>query len=441
MFSSQLHATRELLPVAGLDRLAEHLPMAWIDQALSATGTASIRRRRLPAEQVVWLVIALALYRHQSMPEVLATLDLALPSATEQPVSKSAVTQARQRLGASPLAYLFDQSARAWCRQDAEHHAWQGLSLWAMDGTTFRTPDSADNRAHFGAQAYASGKVASYPQVRAVSVTAIPTHLVSDIAFGEYGQNEMLYAKTLIDGIADHSLTVFDRGFLCAEILLGLTMAGEQRHYLIPAKSNTKWEVLSGHADDCLVRLRVSPQARAKAPELPAHWTARAVRMVSANGKERILLTSLLDRQRFPAPALAECYRRRWEIETSYRELKQSLLGDALTLRSQQPTGIAQEIWGALIAYNLVRLEMDKAALQAHVEPTDLSFLRALHILQHEMIWAVGMAPGKLPAHLVRLRTQLQFAIVEKRRGRQCPRIVKALPKRYTVRFLRKDLN
>ena len=99
MLSSQLHATTEILPVAGLDRLAEHLPMAWIEQALSATGTASIRRRRLPAEQVVWLVIALALYRHQSMPEVLATLDLALPSATEQPVSKSAVTQARQRLG------------------------------------------------------------------------------------------------------------------------------------------------------------------------------------------------------------------------------------------------------------------------------------------------------------------------------------------------------
>lgn len=141
------------------------------------------------------------------------------------------------------------------------------------------------------------------------------------------------------------------------------------------------------------------------------------------------------------AEALAECYRRRWEIETSYRELKQSMLGEALTLRSQQPEGIEQEIWGALIAYNLVRLEMAKAAIEAKVEPTDLSFLRALHILQHEMIWAVGMAPGKLPAHLVRLRTQMQFAIVEKRRGRQCPRIVKALPKRYTVRYLKKDLN
>ena len=283
--------------------------------------------------------------------------------------------------------------------------------------------------------------MASYPQVRAVSITAIPTHLVSDIAFGTYAQNEMLYAKTLVGRIADHSLTVFDRGFLCAEILLGLTQGGQERHYLIPAKSNTKWEVLSGSADDCLVRMRVSPQARAKAPELPEHWTARAVRMVSANGKQRVLLTSLLDRRRFKAEALAECYRRRWEIETSYRELKQSMLGEALTLRSQQPEGIEQEIWGALIAYNLVRLEMAKAAIEAKVEPTDLSFLRALHILQHEMIWAVGMAPGKLPAHLVRLRTQMQFAIVEKRRGRQCPRIVKALPKRYTVRYLKKDLN
>ena len=311
-----------------------------------------------------------------------------------------------------------------------------------MDGTTFRAPDSAENRAHFGAQAYASGKVASYPQVRAVSVTAIPTHLVSDIAFGQYGQNEMLYAKTLVERIADHSLTVFDRGFLCAEILLGLTMAGEAAS--LPDSRQVQHEVgACSPAPQMMVscacgfRRKRVPRRR----HLPEHWTARAVRMVSANGKERMLLTSLLDRRRFKAEDLAECYRRRWEIETSYRELKQSMLGDALTLRSQQPEGIAQEIWGALMAYNLVRLEMAKAAIQAKVEPTDMSFLRALHILQNEMIWAVGMAPGRLPAHLLRLRIQLQFAIVEKRRGRQCPRVVKALPKRYTVQYLKKNLN
>ena len=380
--------------MVGLGRLAEHLPLEWIERALEATGTASIRQRRLPAEQVVWVVIALALYRHQSMVEVLATLDLALPCASEQTVRKSAVTQARQQLGAAPLERLFGETARAWCRQDAERHAWKGLSLWAMDGTTFRTPDSSDNRTHFGAQSYASAKIASYPQVRAVSVTAIPAHLVADLAFGAYSQNEMLYAKTLVERIADPSLTVFERGFLSAEILLGLTRPASSRHYLIPAKSNTKWEVRSGTADDGVVRMRVSPQARAKAPKLPEYWTARAVRTVSRQGKSRILLTSLLDRQRFTPGDLADCY-----------------------------------------------LEMAKAAIEAKVEPTDRSFLRALHIFQHEMLWAVGMGPGKLPKHLLRLRTQLQFALVQKRRGRESPRVVKARPARYSVRYLKKDLN
>ncbi len=54
-------------PAADLSRLAEHLPYEWIEHAVAATGAASIRRRRLPAEQVVWLVIALAIYRHWSI--------------------------------------------------------------------------------------------------------------------------------------------------------------------------------------------------------------------------------------------------------------------------------------------------------------------------------------------------------------------------------------
>lgn len=441
MLSSHLHATTDVLPLAGLERLAEHLPPAWIDEALSATGTASIRRRRLPAEQVVWLVIALALYRHQSMSEVLETLDLALPHADRLFVSKSAITQARQRLGQSPLAQLFAQTARAWSAQDADHHHWHQLQLFAMDGAVLRVPDSPENRRHFGAHSYPSGKLASYPQVRAVTLTAIPTHLIADAVFGEYAHNEMRYAQSLIERIPDRSLTVFDKGFFSAQILLGLHSGGIERHYLIPAKANAQWEVVSGTPEDCVVRMKVSPQARAKMPALPEYWTARAVRATTGSGRPRILLTSLLDRRRYKATALIECYRRRWEIETSYRELKQSLLGCELTLRSLAPAGVAQEIWGALIAYNLVRLEMAKAAVEAKVAPTDLSFIRALHILQHELIWAAGMTPGRLPAHLIRLRLQLQFAIVQKRRGRNCPRVVKARPNKYAVLHLMKNLN
>ncbi|OAI81542.1 transposase, partial [Ralstonia solanacearum] len=108
-------------------------------------------------------------------------------------------------------------------------------------------------------------------------------------------------------------------------------------------------------AIDALVRMRVSPQARQRCPELPEWWTARAIRVLDAGGRERVLLTSLTDRRRFKAADLDACYKRRWQVETSYRELKQSMLGSELTLRSRTVEGVCQEIWGALIAYNLIR--------------------------------------------------------------------------------------
>jgi hypothetical protein len=69
----------------------------------------------------------------------------------------------------------------------------------------------------------------------------------------------MLYAKQLIDGVPNDSLTVFDRGFLSAEILCALTRSGSERHFVIPAKSNTRWEVIEGDedGDDFTVRRRV----------------------------------------------------------------------------------------------------------------------------------------------------------------------------------------
>jgi hypothetical protein len=433
----ELDAAYSGFPMEGLQRLGAHLPLAWIEESLAATGTASIRRLRLPAEQVAWLVIALGLYRRTSMSEVLEKLDLALPNGSASAVTRAGICQARQRVGSEPLALLFERTAQAWCALDAPSYLWKGLSLWAMDGTTFQTPDSPENRAFFGAQGYASGKVASYPQVRGVSLTAIPTRLIADMAFGAYDTNEMRYAEELIPRIPGHSLTVLDKGFFSAAILIGLTASGQNRHFLIPARSNAKWEVISGTPEDSLVRMKVSPQARAKHPGLPERWEARAICTVLPDGRERILLTSLLDSRTFKAADIAACYLRRWEVKTSYRELKQTMLGGPLTLRSQDPVDIAQEIWGALIAYNLVRLELAKAALEANAQPTDLSFIRALHYIQLELSFAALLqAPGNIPGKLHRLREQLKEALRTERRGRQCPRLVKSRPSRHDVRFV-----
>lgn len=419
--------------------LSHSIDPDWIARALSATGKASVRRRKLPAEQVVWLVIALALYRGQSIPDVAAHLDLLLPDDSNPDIAKSALTQSRQRLGDDPLAHLFALSATAWDQRHQRGQSWRGLARYAVDGSTLRTPDSPENRLHFGAQAYASGVVAAYPQVRMVTLTALASHLVREAVFGEYGKNEMRYAKSILEGIPDYSLTVFDKGFLSADILLNLQQSGVQRHWLIPAKSNTHWERLKGSPSDYRVRMKVSPQARARSPSLPDYWEARVIETVSSQGKKRLLLTSLLDETTYPAKEIALQYTERWRIETSYRELKQEMLGDELTLRSGTPETVRQEIWGALLAYNLVRLEMAEVARETGVKATDLSFTLALHYLRHEWGWMAIMSPGRLPAHLQRLRIRLgELVLPRQRRGRDCPRVVKKLPLRYPTKQVKR---
>jgi len=81
---------------------------------------------------------------------------------------------------------------------------------------------------------------------------------------------------------------------------------------------------------------------------------------------------------------------------------------------------------------------MAKDAHEVKCDPTGISFIRAFHVIQYELRWpAVTRAQGKLPSLLKRLIALLN----EERPGRKFDRAVKALPQRYTVRVLKKDLN
>ena len=99
-----LAAAAEFAEPSSFEQLGRHLDPAWIERALRATGTTTIRRRRLPAEQVVWLVIGMGLYRAESIERVVDLLDIPLPDRDDTAVAKSAVSQSRHRLPEAPLA-------------------------------------------------------------------------------------------------------------------------------------------------------------------------------------------------------------------------------------------------------------------------------------------------------------------------------------------------
>jgi hypothetical protein len=139
----ELLLTADLTPER-IDQFQRDLPTEWIEEALYATGTATVRRRRLPSEQVVWLVLGMALMRDRPISDVVDKLDLALP--------RNGVAQARARLGDEPMEWLFLRSADAWAHESANRHRWRGLALYGVDGSTLRVPDSDENRDDFGGQ-------------------------------------------------------------------------------------------------------------------------------------------------------------------------------------------------------------------------------------------------------------------------------------------------
>lgn len=147
---AHLDAVGDLSPDA-FDRFSQLIPAAWIEQALQATGTASLRRRRLPAERLIWLVIGLALFRNEPIWHIVRQLGLALGTEAQVVPVPSATAQGRQRLGEAPLAHLFDQISRAWCTAPLPATGlFQGLRLLAVDGVVWSTPDTTEHREIFG---------------------------------------------------------------------------------------------------------------------------------------------------------------------------------------------------------------------------------------------------------------------------------------------------
>ncbi|NJI25041.1 IS4 family transposase [Aeromonas veronii] len=428
-----LHASN----AAQFESLSDLIPPELITTLLAEEDVVTLRRRRMPMERLVWAIIGMAIFRHVPMTQLVNQLDILLPG--DRPfVAPSAFLQARQKLGDKSIERLFHETASRW-HQQANHPGWAGLQLLAVDGVMWRTPDTPDNAAAFAKPGTQHGETA-YPQVRMLCQMELTSHLLTQAVMESCAVNEMVLAEQLIARTPDHSLTLFDKGFYSLGLLHAWQTTGSERHWLLPLKKGTQYEVVRKLGrQDVLVRLKTSPQARKKWPQLPETLEARLLTRI-INGKERQVLTSMVDPMRFPGADIVELYGHRWEIELGYREMKHSLQQHRLTLRSKKAAGIRQELWGVLLAYNLLRSQMVKmaASLKGYTA-SQLSFHMASVNLIHELSCMPYLSPGSIPKRVAELDKQAGQFVLPERRERSYPRSVKARPQKYAVQKANKN--
>lgn len=66
----------DLFNFCDLSTFTQNIPIEWVASALDLSSQATIRRRRLPADQVLWLVLGMALFREEPVHEVARRLNI-----------------------------------------------------------------------------------------------------------------------------------------------------------------------------------------------------------------------------------------------------------------------------------------------------------------------------------------------------------------------------
>jgi hypothetical protein len=394
--------------------LAEVFPRDVIEDVLTETGRREQRSRLLPAHVMVRFCQAMCLFFDDDYEEVMRKLVGSLKSMSSwrddwTVPSTSAITQARQRLGADPLRVLFEKTAVPVARRGTKG-AWLGSRrLMAVDGFMVDVPDTGENADGFGRMSNGK-KATAFPQVLAVILGECGSHAITGAAIGPCNSHERTLAKQLASRAEPDMLVAADRNFYSFDLWQEFRQTGADLLWRVNA--NLELPVLRWLPDGSYLSLiyhskirgrrrsELLRNANAGAQIDPAE--AQVVRVVeygipdresSGAGEVICVITSILDPAEATAEELAAAYHERWECENLIDEVKTHQRGPARVLRSKSPEMVRQEIWALLLTHYGIRRLMCNAADEIGEDPDRLSFMRSLRIIRRHVTGQADFSP------------------------------------------------
>jgi hypothetical protein len=383
----------------------------------------------------------MALYADGSYQDVLAQLTDGLSWASGWseswcPPSKSAIFQARSRLGAEPLAALFARVARPLATPSVPGAFVAGRRLVAIDGTCLDVADTVENARHFGRPGVNKGEQAAFPTARVVALAECSTHAIVDAVIGTYSSSETRLAAALLERLGPGMLLVADRGFYGFHQFQAARATGCDLLWRV--KSSVKPRHEETLADGSWLG-GITPSGNEGRRATPV--TVRVIDYEVADGRDNDehyrLFTTLLDPTAAPASTLASAYAQRWEIESTFDELKTHQRGPKTVLRSKSPELVRQEIWGHLCCHYAIRTLMWEAAERADEDPDRVSFVAALRIARRSVAQRGAFPPEDDDATARTWRqaiVQLLRRLNPARRHRSNPHVIKRVRGQLPVR-------
>ena len=244
---------------------------------------------------------------------------------------------------------------------------WKGHTLKAVDKATVVLPERPALFRKFGAHRGCRGL--GPVSVELCCVLAVLPRIPLAWVTAKANASEHVMVKRLLRKLRKGDLLLIDNGFYCFKLFSRL----RQRacNFLIPVAKNTGPKIIRTLGPgDYLVEIQDSDPASEET------MVARLLYVYRKGFRRRRILTGLLDPVRYPADELADLYHRRWDIETFYRDFKDTL--KARTWHCQTPDSFQKELTMHMIATVLIRSTMLEAARRRRIAPARLSFSRAV---------------------------------------------------------------
>lgn len=291
---------------------------------------------------------------------------LALPLVT-----KSAYSQARQHLSHTAFIELNQKGVVEPMYSDNEVQRYWGYRVLGIDGSRVILPDSEAIYEAFGRVKRTSGKKGlkgegHYSFAQASVLYDVLNKVALDSLFEPCRTYEVGLAERHLCHSQAGDLLLCDRNYPSYRWLA--TLVQQQRAFVIRCQHNSFKAVMAIFAgqgpDSQIVTLKVHHAKRREIRErgLPEQIRVRLVRLVLDDGTVEVLVTNLLDEQRYPTAGFGPLYNLRWGVETFYGRLK-----TRLTLQNfsgYTVEAVKQDFFAAVFLTGLESLLTDEAQAQ-----------------------------------------------------------------------------
>lgn len=306
-------------------------------------------------------------------------------------VHRSTVTKARAKLSWTAFEQLHHDAVRlayeVWPTGD--EFTWQGLSVFAIDGSKYHLPAADALRSAFDpASGLDHPGQGHYPQCLVSTAYDVFRRLpVARTVQPMAHANEREEVKALLPHLPSGGVLLLDRGYPSYELINHL-----HHHYpgywLIRCPASATFPAVEAFVRSGQAEATITLQ-----PPLAEPIRLRALRLRSPDGELSVLLTNLVDPVRFPTAAIIALYFRRWAVETHYRDEKTSL--DIETFHSQTENGIRQELFAISIVAVIARLLTALMTDPDHPAGVEPQFKHAVITLAQEAFILAPQCPER----------------------------------------------